>query len=614
VKVKKRKINNKKKKRKSINFKYNFGVYLEFLKKYKWMVGFLLLLVLVHEFKQVVDKFLFKIIIDKGTLFSSGELGRIEFLDILFLIAIVYAGVSLSSVIINWLRIHLMNRIETGMILSLKEKFFNHILNLDHNFHTTHKTGSLISRLMRGSGAIERLTDVLVFNFITLIFQMIVVTLSLLYFDWISALVVFLTTTIFIAYSVFVQRLQEASTLEAIKREDIEKGNVGDIFTNIDSVKYYGEEKAIQDRFRNLAEKTKKASIRNWDYWKWTASGQSLILAVGTFLIIYFPLMRFLDGNITLGTLTFIYTVFISLLGHMFGFVHGVRGFYRSMADFQDLFEYGKVKNAIKDPVIAKDLEIKEGEVEFKNISFKYGKRELFSSFNLKILPNEKVALVGHSGCGKTTLVKLLNRFYDVDSGEISIDGKNIKDFNQESVRGETGIVPQECILFDDTIYNNIKFANIKASKEEVFSAIRFAQLDKIIMNFPNKERTIVGERGVKLSGGEKQRVSIARAILANKKVLVLDEATSALDSATEHEIQRDLLKLLKGRTSIIIAHRLSTIMHADRIIVLRNGKIAEQGSHDVLLRRKGEYYKLWNLQKGGYVIDKSEDLSVGEE
>ena len=184
------------------------------------------------------------------------------------------------------------------------------------------------------------------------------------------------------------------------------------------------------------------------------------------------------------------------------------------------------------------------------------------------------------------------------------IDGKNIKEFKQESLRGELSIVPQECVLFDDTIYNNIKFANPDASKEQVMGAIKFAQLDKLIKNLPDEEKTIVGERGVKLSGGEKQRVSIARAILANKKILVLDEATSALDSETEHEIQKNLQKLLQGRTSIIIAHRLSTIMNADRIIVMKDGKIIQDGRHSKLIGRIGEYKKLWNLQKGGYIRD----------
>jgi len=186
--------------------------------------------------------------------------------------------------------------------------------------------------------------------------------------------------------------------------------------------------------------------------------------------------------------------------------------------------------------------------------------------------------------------------------GGILIDGKDIRNFKQESLRSESGIVPQECILFDDTLYNNVKFSKPEASRKEVLQAIKFAQLDKVIKDFPKKEDTIVGERGVRLSGGEKQRVSIARAILANKKVLILDEATSSLDSETESEIQKDLQKLLQGRTSIIIAHRLSTIMNADRIIVLQRGKITQQGKHFELINQPGEYKKLWNLQKGGYI------------
>jgi ATP-binding cassette subfamily B protein len=209
---------------------------------------------------------------------------------------------------------------------------------------------------------------------------------------------------------------------------------------------------------------------------------------------------------------------------------------------------------------------------------------------------------VGHSGSGKSTLVKLLYRLYDVDKGAILIDGEDIRDFKQESLRSELSIVPQECVLFDDSVYNNILFSRQNAKREEVLSAIKFAQLDKTVKNFPFKENTIVGERGVRLSGGEKQRVSIARAILANKKAIILDEATSSLDSQTEHEIQADLQKLLEGRTAIIIAHRLSTIMRADRIVVLDKGRIVQIGNHNELINKKGIYRELWSLQKGGYI------------
>jgi ATP-binding cassette subfamily B protein len=209
---------------------------------------------------------------------------------------------------------------------------------------------------------------------------------------------------------------------------------------------------------------------------------------------------------------------------------------------------------------------------------------------------------VGPSGAGKTTLIRLLFRLYDVEGGQISVDGANIAEVAQTSLRESLSMVPQECILFDDSLYNNIAFSNPKASRDAVFRAIRFAQLEKFIAGLPAKENTIVGERGVKLSGGEKQRVSIARALLADKRILILDEATSSLDSETEHEIQIGLKDLMKGRTSILIAHRLSTIMSADIIVVLDKGRVVQQGKHQELIRKPGLYKKLWNLQKGGYI------------
>ncbi len=595
------KISNKKNKYK-IDFKYNFRVFWSFLKNYKSMWIILLFLVFLSQGKQVLDKFLFKTIIDKGTEFAAGNLAREIFIGALLVVGIIFLVLIVFNTLLHWFQLHFLNRLDASLIRDLRKRFFNHIVTLDYNFHVTHKTGSLISRLMRGSGAIERMTDVIIFNFAPLILQAIIVTISIIYFNWISALTIFLTMGAFILFNVCIQKAQEDSKIILNKTEDLEKGITADIFTNIDSIKYFGKENLIKTKYKKLLENTKEKFLKNSGYFRWLGAGESLILGIGTFFVIYFPLMDFLDGQMTLGTLTFIYTIYLGLMGPMFSFVHGIRGYYRSMADFQELFEYGKIQKEILDKPGAKKLEIKKGEIEFKNISFNYGKRKIFEDFNLIIPSNKKIALVGHSGCGKTTMIKLLYRFYDIQEGEILVDGKDIKSVKQESLRGEMSMVPQECILFDDTIYNNIAFSNPKASKEEVMKAIKFAQLDRIIEDFPDKERTIVGERGVKLSGGEKQRVSIARAILADKRILVLDEATSSLDSQTEYEIQRDLNELMRGRTSIIIAHRLSTIMHADKIVVLKKGKIVEMGTHRQLINHPGEYKKLWNLQKGGYI------------
>ncbi|MBR9705886.1 ABC transporter ATP-binding protein [Candidatus Pacearchaeota archaeon] len=587
---------------KKINFKYNMGVFWSFVRKYKASVVLLIFLITLIELSRISEKFLFKEIIDRGTDYGAGILLASVLAKILVIIAVLFVISVIVKAVSRWIYMYYLNKLDSHLMKDLKNRFFNHIISLDHDFHTTHKTGSLISRLGRGSGAMETMVDVFVMNFIPMIIQLIVVMVSIIYFDPVSALIVFITALVFILYSYKILKMQEPSKVELNKTWDIEKGNIADFLTNIESIRYFGKEKLIKSKATKLTENCRRAQMRNWSYFKWFDAGQIVILGTGIFFLMLFPIRSFLAGNMTLGTLAFIYTAFANLAGSLFGFVWGIRGFYRAMADFQDLFEYGKIEKVILDKPGAEKLKVRHGEIVFNNIEFSYGKRKMFRNFKLKVPKDQKVALVGHSGCGKSTLVKLLYRLHDVEDGEIMIDGKGIKEFTQESLRNEMSIVPQECVLFDDTIYNNIKFSKPDASRKEVMKAIRFAQLDQIIKEFPKQENTIVGERGVKLSGGEKQRVSIARAILADKKILVLDEATSALDSETEHEIQRDLEKLMKGRTSIIIAHRLSTIMHADKIVVMRRGKIIETGKHNKLVKQNGEYKKLWNLQKGGYI------------
>jgi ATP-binding cassette subfamily B protein len=581
---------------------YNLGVYAGFLFRYRPLFAGLLLLVLVTEASYLVIRLLFKVIIDKGAEFTAGTLLKPAFISILVTVAIVFALLLALRTVLYWFRVKAVNSLETSMMQDMKRKFFNHIVKLSHSFHTTHKTGSMISRLIRGGNTVERMTDVIVFNFGRVFFGLIVSAAALLYFDKLSALVLVATFALFVAYSFVIQRKQQKYNLEANKAEDIEKANISDIFTNIDSVKHFGKESFVKKKFAGITENTRLAFKRFWNFYRWLDSGQTLILGIGSMVLMYFALIKFLNAEISIGTITFIYMTYGGMIEYMFDFVGGLRGYYRSISDFDELFKYGKIQNDIKDLPNAKEMKITEGEIEFNNVNFDYGKRKIFSNFNLQVPKNNKVALVGHSGSGKTTLLKLLYRLYDIKDGEILIDGKDIRDFKQESLRSELSIVPQECVLFDDTIYNNIAFSNPDATRRDVFRAMKFSQIDKIVKTFPKKEKTIVGERGVRLSSGEKQRVSIARALLANKKVLVLDEATSALDSRTEHEIQEALKKLMRGRTSIIMAHRLSTIMHADKIVVMKRGKIVQMGTHKQLIKQKGEYKHLWMLQKGGYI------------
>ncbi len=589
-------------KKRSMDIWYDLRVYFSFLKKYSWIFVGTLLLVLIVEGVHVFNKYLFKIVIDRSTDYVAGIVSLPDFVTALIVVAVVFLCISIIGASCQWLRIHGLTVIEAKLIADVKRKFFDHIVHLHHGFHATHRTGSLISRLSRAGGATERLTDVIILNMAPLVSQLILVGVSLLVLDKSAALVLILTVVVFVVYSLVIQRIMTKANIAQNIAEDTEKANMGDIFANIDSIKYFGKEEMTKHRFRKLSEITKKLTLKNWGYFRWFDVGQDIILAVGTFFLVYLPLVKFLNGQVTLGDLAFLYTAYTGLRNPLFGFVHGMLNFYRGIADLDALFAYGKIINTIKDKPMAKPLKIKQGTIEFRNVWFSYHKRPLFENFTLVIPKNKKVALVGHSGSGKSTLVKLLYRFYDVDHGEILIDGINIKDIKQESLRSELSIVPQECMLFDDTVYSNIEFSKPHASRQEVMQAIKFAQLDTVVQEFPKKERTIVGERGIKLSGGEKQRVSIARAILSNKKVLVLDEATSSLDSETEHEIQKDLEDLMKDRTSIIIAHRLSTIMKADLIVVMKHGKIIQTGTHRKLIARKGEYRKLWKLQKGGYI------------
>ncbi len=592
------------KQEKKVDLKHSLKLYYGFAKNYRWYFVGISFLLLIIGLAQIVDKFLLKEIIDRGTELTAGTIGLQQFWNVCLIVLIIFASMVAVKSIAQWFQLHLINRLDINIMYDLKRKFFNHIVGLSHRFHTTHKTGSLISRLGRGSRAIESITDFVLFNGAPLLLQLVIVGSSIYLFDKASAIALVITSLVFVSFSLLISMRVQKLRLAANDAEDIEKANIGDVLTNIDSVKYYGKENRIKGIFAKLSGRTKTAMLKSWDPYRWLEAGQTLITWVGAFFLVLFPLLKFVNGEITIGTIAFIYTAYFNLMGPLFGFVWGVRRVYEATADFQALFEYDKIKNEIEDAPSAKKLVVHKGKVEYKKVSFAYHTKKAIDEINLTINPNEKVALVGHSGCGKTTLIKLLYRLYDVGEGEILIDGKNIKKIKQESLRGELSIVPQECILFDDTIYNNIAFSRPSASRAEIMQAIKFAQLDKFVEDMPNKENTIVGERGVKLSGGEKQRVSIARAILANKKILVLDEATSALDSETEAEIQKALERLMKGRTSIMIAHRLSTIMKADKIIVLDKGKIIQAGKHEELIKERGMYKHLWNLQKGGYLKD----------
>jgi len=596
-------VEKKDKYNRKVNYRHVLSEYWNFLKNYKGRITIMMIFVILYQTLGLLDKLIFKFIVDEGTEFSSGTITSQMFLDILLFLLAIYISLEIIRMFIDWIKFHIQGGLNSGIRADIKKHYFNHILDLDHEFHTTHKTGSLISRLNRCSGAAESFNNDLIWDVSPFIVQIVVLTAAFAYFSWVQSVVLFGFSAIYLAISFFVIKRFQKYRVAENRASDSEKANLADIFTNIDSVRYFGKNKKVKGIFKKFANNTWKNERRAWYFWRWGGVPGQIIKSIGFIVLLVIPIREFMLGNITLGTVTFVYTAYLTYFQALREFQHSIQHMTRSLTDMEDLFEYGKTTNKIKDKSSSKNIKITKGLIEFKNIDFKYNKdRKMFENFKLKISENKTVALVGHSGCGKSSLIKLLYRLYDVDNGKILIDGQNIKDVKQESLRSNMSIVPQECILFDDTIYNNIKFANPKATRKEIMGAIKFAQLDRVIKAFPKKENTIVGERGVKLSGGEKQRVSIARAILADKKVLVLDEATSALDSETEWQIQQDLERLMEGRTSIIIAHRLSTIMKADMIVVMKDGQIEQRGTHRELITEGGEYARLWEFQKGGFV------------
>ena len=585
-----------------IDFRYNFKVYFGFLKRYKWACFFLTVLIFFITALDPLFNYVFGLVVDAATRFLGKQTTLEGFEDALQPLLWVLLAVPFARGLSRWQYLASINRLESRLIADIKRHFFNHILSLSHGFHTSHKTGSLISRLIRGSGAVESMTDVFVFQFVPILFQMALSGFLISHFTRPVGLVVLATVLAYMGFSYYFVLKQRRPNALYNNISDIEKANVSDVFTNIESIKYFAKERDVEGRFFDISEKTRQIQQHFWDQFKFSEAGQVFILGLGNFFLIFLSLRDIRAGSMSIGTFTFIFVQFITLQQYLSNFVMGIRNLYRAVADFEDLFQYGKFDNEIKDKAGAKALRLEKGTIEFKDVAFTYRKRPILAGFSLKVPAHKRVAVVGPSGAGKTTLIRLLYRLYDVEKGDIRLDGQGIREVTQTSLRDSLGIVPQECILFDDTIYNNIAFSNPAAAPQQVLDAIRFAQLQKFIDGLPDKEKTIVGERGVKLSGGEKQRVSIARALLADKKILVLDEATSSLDSETEHEIQKGLKDLMKGRTCILIAHRLSTIMGADIIVVLDKGKVAQQGSHKELIRKPGLYRKLWNLQKGGYI------------
>ncbi len=588
-----------------VNTSYNLKFLWSNLKSYKFYLFILIFLIFLTELITFGENFFFKFLIDKAELFATGEVSAEQFIIFITSISLIYfVVVVLGGSFLRFLRPHFLNKLESSVMSNLEKSAFAHILKQSFSYHIGKKTGGMISQFTRGVNKTERLMDIFYFNVINTVFRILFSISVFLYFDLTSGIILFITLVLFVISGITITNAQKKAQNEANYKEDLLKQNISDVFTNFSTVKFFGKEDQTISYFSKLSHKLKDARVKMWNYFRVYSSVQTFIINTGFLAILYFSFMNYIKGDLSLGSVTLIYAALWKLNPAIFGLMHGYMNFVKANVDVSALYETFKSQSEVTDHPNAKKLKVTNGGIVYDNVCFGYGNKKknesVLKNFNLHIKGNTKVALVGPSGSGKTTIINLLYRMFDLHSGNISIDGQDISEVTQKSLRNSMSIVPQEPILFDNTIYFNIAYANSNASSEDVWRAIKFAQLDKMIRKLPKGVKTIVGERGIKLSGGEKQRVSIARALLADKKILILDEATSALDSETEKEIQRDLARLMVDRTTIIIAHRLSTIMSADIIVVLDEGDIKEIGTHNQLKRKGGLYRRLWELQQSG--------------
>jgi ABC-type transport system involved in Fe-S cluster assembly fused permease/ATPase subunit len=512
---------------------------------------------------------------------------------------LAYGGARITAQLFSELREIVFARVAQNAMHVVALDTFRHLHRLALRFHLDRQTGGLSRAIERGTAGIENLLHFLLFQIIPTVFEILLVAGVLwgLYDFWFAAITV-VTIMFYIAYTLLITRWRLAYRRQMLEAESEANTKAIDSLLNYETVKYFGNEDHEARRFDRALGLYEKAAVKSSATLSLLNIGQGAIIALGVTGVMILAADGVVAGRMTLGDFVLVNAYLIQLYMplNFLGMVY--RELRQALTDMHSMFRLLEADVEIADAPAAKPLLVAGGRIDFERVGFGYeADRTILHDLSFTVPAGHTVAIVGPSGAGKSTISRLLFRFYDIDSGAIRIDGQDIRDVTQASLRAAIGIVPQDTVLFNDTIYYNIAYGRPAASPAEVEEAARLAQIHNFIMAFPEGYQTRVGERGLKLSGGERQRVAIARTILKRPRLFLFDEATSALDTRTEKGIQESLRAISEGVTTLIIAHRLSTIVDADQIIVLEHGSVAEQGRHSELLARGGIYAAMWARQ-----------------
>ena len=569
------------------------GTLLPYLWEYKWRVVIALAFLVIAKLANVAVPLVMKEVVD-------GLDSRLQLVAVPVALLAMYGILRFSTTLFQELRDVVFVRVAQRAMRRVALGVFRHLHSLSLRFHLDRQTGGMTRDIERGTNGISTLLSYLLFSILPVILEFALVAAVLLgRFDWRFAAVTFGAVAVYILFTVLITEWRMEIRRRANELDSRASTRAIDSLLNYETVKYFGNEEFEARRYDENLRKYEDAATRSESSLGLLNIGQSLIIAAAVTALMLLAAEGVVAGSFTLGDLVLVNGLLIQLYIplNVLGMVY--RNIKQSLLDMDRMFRLLSENREIEDRPGAMVLPGGPATVAFRDVDFFYVKdRQILSGVSFSIEAGQRVAVVGHSGSGKSTLARLLYRFYEVSRGAILINGKDIRDVRQASLRAAIGIVPQDTVLFNDTILYNIRYGRTDATEDEVMEAARAAHIHDFIQSLPQKYDTPVGERGLKLSGGEKQRVAIARALLKNPRILIFDEATSALDSRAEKAIQAELERIALGRTTLVIAHRLSTVMDADQILVLSHGRILERGSHMQLLELKGEYARMWALQQ----------------